>query len=100
MAFTTIEKKGISKFFLETGVDPDKLSLHVSEAAAGTRVHPPHTHAGLEAFYVLEGNGTVDTAGGPQPIGPGQAVVVDATKPHGLANTGTTTMRYVVVIAK
>jgi len=100
MAFVEIAKKGISKFSIETGVDPDKLSLHISEAAPGTRLHPPHTHAGLEGFYVLEGNGVVESASGDQPIGPNEVVIVDASKPHGLVNTGTTKMRYIVIIAK
>ncbi len=100
MAFTEITKKGISKFLLEPGVDPDKLSLHISEAAAGMRVHPPHTHAGLEGFYMIEGHGAVESYSGVQPLGPGECVIVDASKPHGLVNTGTTTMRYIVIIAK
>ena len=100
MAFVEIAKKGISKFSIETGVDPDKLSLHISEAAPGTRLHPPHTHAGLEGFYVLEGNGMVEAASGSQPISPNEVVIVDASKPHGLVNTGTTKMRYIVIIAK
>jgi mannose-6-phosphate isomerase-like protein (cupin superfamily) len=100
MPFTEITKKGLTRFSLETGIDPDKLSLHISEAEPGTRLHPPHTHEGLEAFYVLEGNGTVESAGGRQPIGPNEVVVVDATKPHGLINTGPLKMRYIVIIAR
>ena len=100
MAFTEIAKKNIKKFSLEPGVNPDKLSLHISEAEPGGRVHPPHTHEGLEGFYVFEGNGVVESSSGPQPIGPGECVIVDATKPHGLANTGTVKMRYIVIIAK
>lgn len=100
MPFTEITKKGITKFFLETGVDPDKLSLHISEAEAGGRLHAPHTHSGLEGFYMLEGHGAVESASGVQHIGPGECAIVDATRPHGLANAGATKMRYIVIIAK
>jgi mannose-6-phosphate isomerase-like protein (cupin superfamily) len=100
MSFTQITKKGISKMFLESGVDPERLSLHISEAAAGARLHPPHTHAGLEAFYMIEGTGAVETEGGKQIIGPNECVIVDASKPHGLVNAGKTTMKYIVIIAK
>ncbi len=100
MAFAEISKKGISKFFMETGLDPDKFSMHISEAAPGTRLHPPHTHDGIEAFYMLEGQGTAQTESGSQTIGPNEVAIVDASKPHGLVNTGTTTMRYIVIIAK
>ena len=100
MAFTEITKKGLTTFSLETGIDPERMSVHISEAEPGTRLHPPHTHAGLEGFYVLEGHGTVESAGGRQPIGPNEVVIVDASKPHGLINTRTTKMRYIVIIAK
>ena len=100
MSFTTVTKKGIASFFIEAGVDPNKLSLHISEAAPGGSLHPPHTHAGLEAFYMIEGHGAVETEGGRQAIGPNECVIVDASKPHGLVNTGKTTMKYIVVIAK
>jgi mannose-6-phosphate isomerase-like protein (cupin superfamily) len=89
MAFTEIAKKGIGKFFLESGIDPDKLSLHISEAEAGGRLHPPHTHSGLEGFYMLEGHGAVESASGVQHIGPGECAIA-----------GTTKMRYIVIIAK
>ncbi len=100
MPFTLLAKKGISKFFIQSGADPDKLSLHISEAAAGARLHPPHTHAGLEAFFIIEGHGMVETEDGSQAVGPNECVIVDASKPHGLVNTGSTTMKYIVVIAK
>lgn len=100
MSFATITKKGIASFFVERGVDPDKLSLHISEAAPGVSLHPPHTHAGLEAFYMIDGRGAVDTESGRQEIGPNECVVVDASKPHGLVNIGQTPMRYIVIIAR
>jgi quercetin dioxygenase-like cupin family protein len=100
MPFMQISKKGIGKFFLGPGVDPDSLSLHISEAEAGGRLHPPHTHSGLEGFYMIDGQATVETENGSQPIGPGECAIVDATTPHGLVNTGTTKMRYIVIIAK
>lgn len=100
MAFTEITKRNLSKFWLEAGIDPERFSMHISEAEPGGRLHPPHTHAGVEAFYMLEGHGLVETEGGAQPIGPNEVAVVDATKPHGLVNNGSTKMRYIVIISK
>ena len=100
MPFTQITKRGIARFYLGPGVDSDKLSLHISEAEAGTRLHPPHAHSGLEGFFMLEGQGTVETENGSQTVGPGECVVVDAATPHGLVNTGNSKMRYIVIIAK
>lgn len=100
MAFTEITKKGIARFALENGIDPETFSMHISEAEAGGRLHPPHTHSGIEAFYMIEGHGAVETEAGRQPIGPNEVAVVDATRPHGLVNVGTSKMRYIVIIAK
>jgi mannose-6-phosphate isomerase-like protein (cupin superfamily) len=99
--FTQLSKKGMDGFWIESSLAEDKLSLHISEIAAGTRAHPPHTHSGVEAFYILAGNGTVELADGSTiAVGPNQAVTVDATRMHGLVNTGSTPLKYIVVIAK
>jgi mannose-6-phosphate isomerase-like protein (cupin superfamily) len=100
MSFSQVHVKGLSKCLLDDGVDPDRLHLHVSEIAAGASAHPPHLHAGAEAFYVMEGNGILQVEGDPYPLGPNEAIVVDATREHGLTNTGSTPMRYVVIITR
>lgn len=100
MGMSTVEKKGLAKCLIDTGIDPEALSLHISEIQAGTRAHPPHTHEGVEAFYVLEGNGTVEIEGERYPIGPNEAILLDTTRLHGLVNTGETVMRYMVIIAR
>jgi mannose-6-phosphate isomerase-like protein (cupin superfamily) len=95
-----VQKKGLEKCWLEDSLNPDQLHLHISEIAAGTRAHPPHTHSGAEAFYVLEGSGVIETESGPVPVSANQAVILDASRLHGLANTGSGPMKYVVIIAK
>ena len=92
--------KGIDKCWLEDTLNPDQLHLHVTEIPAGTRAHPPHTHAGVEAFYVLQGSGIIETAGGEVPIQANQAVILDASRMHGLVNTGDGPMKYVVIITQ
>ena len=99
--FTKLDKKGLDGFWIESSLAADRLSLHISEIAPGTRAHPPHTHAGVEAFYILSGSGTVELEDGSQiPLGLNQVVAVDASRLHGLVNTGPTPMKYIVVIAK
>lgn len=98
--FVTVEARGLAKCLLAEGVDPRKLHLHITEIAPGTRPHPPHTHAGVEAFYLLEGNGTVEVEGEAYPIGPNEAIIVDPGQMHGLVNTGSSRMRYIVIIAQ
>jgi len=99
--FTQLNKKGMGGFWIESSLPEDRLSLHISEIPAGARPHPPHSHAGVEAFYVFEGSGVVELADGSAiPVGPNQAVTVDASRVHGLVNTGSVPMKYLVVIAK
>ncbi len=100
MPFTTRQAKGLAKCLVETGIDPEKLRVHISEIAAGTRAHPPHTHDAVEAFYVLEGHGAVEVGRERQAIGPNEAIILDARVLHGLENTGTTPMRYMVIITE
>ena len=95
-----VEKKGLDKCWLEASLDPDRLHLHITEIPAGTRAHPPHTHTGVEAFYVLEGSGVIETESGPISVEANQAVILDSTRQHGLVNTGNGPMKYIVIITK
>lgn len=99
MKFTTQSVKGLHQCIVAEDVNPEALRLHISEIAPGTSAHPPHTHGGVEAFYVLDGYGTLDTEGERYTLGPNDVIVLDPTKLHGLTNTGDTRMRYMVIIA-
>jgi mannose-6-phosphate isomerase-like protein (cupin superfamily) len=99
MVISTIEAKGLTKLLAMPGMVPDKLRMHISEVEAGGRSHPPHTHSGVEGFYVFEGNVTVEVEGQHFSLGANEAMVVDATRPHGIFNSGSTRTRYLVVIA-
>lgn len=99
--FNRFDKKNLEGFWIEDSLAPDRLSMHITEIAAGTRAHPPHTHSGVEAFYIFSGTGTLEVEDGTQiQVGPNQAIVVDPARLHGLVNSGTTPLRYLVVIAK
>lgn len=100
MSFTELQKKGIGKFLIGDTVDPQKLSMHISEVEPGNRSHGAHTHAGLEAFYVFEGQATVEFEGQHFPLNANESLVIDASVPHGIFNSGTTRTKYLVVIAK
>jgi len=98
--FIEIKKKGLSRCSIAASIDPEKLSLHISEIAPGTRAHPPHAHEGVEAFYVLEGSGVIEMEGETIQVESNQAVILDADRMHGLINTGNVPMKYLVVIGK
>jgi mannose-6-phosphate isomerase-like protein (cupin superfamily) len=98
MSFVIRQTKGIDKCLAEAGLDPERLRMHISEIAPGTRAHAPHVHDAVEAFYVLQGQGTIEVGDERHTVGPNEVVILDARVPHGLENTGTTPMRYLVVI--
>ena len=98
--FIEIQKKGLSRCWMAASLDAEKLSLHISEIAPGTRAHPAHAHNGTEAFYVLEGSGVIETEGETIPVESNQAIILDANRMHGLINTGSVPMKYIVIIAK
>ncbi|MBI5032187.1 MAG: cupin domain-containing protein [Chloroflexi bacterium] len=100
MNFAALEKKGLAKFLIGENIDPQKLSIHISEVEPGNRSHAAHTHTGVEAFYVFEGQATVEFEGEQFPLDANQAMAIDATRPHGIFNNGATRTRYMVIIAK
>ncbi len=99
MNVSELQTKGLGKLLAVPGLVPDKLSIHISEVEPGSRSHAAHTHAGgVEAFYVFEGQATVEIEGEQYPIGANQAMVIDATRPHRIFNSGATRTRYLVII--
>ncbi len=98
MAFTERQAKGLTRCLVETGLDPEKLRIHISEIAPGTRSHPPHTHDAVEAFYVLEGHGAVEIGGERHDDRSQRGAHPGCRTLHGLENTGDTPMRYMVMM--
>lgn len=92
--------KGIANYLLDSDLNGEPLHLHVSEVAAGGRSHPPHQHGGTEAFYMLEGEGTLEIGDERHILKAGEAAVFDPQKMHGLVNYSDQPMRYVVVLSK
>jgi (S)-ureidoglycine aminohydrolase len=93
-----VSMKGIPRYLLDERFDGEPLHLHVSEVAPGERSHPPHCHGGYEAFYMLEGEGTLEIEGQPVPLRAGDVAVFDPQRLHGLVNSGSVPMRYIVVL--
>jgi mannose-6-phosphate isomerase-like protein (cupin superfamily) len=100
MKVSALEKKGLARFLVGENVDPQKLSVHISEVEPGNRSHSAHVHTGVEAFYVFEGQVTVEVEGEHFPLNANESMVIDATAPHGIFNSGATRTRYMVIVAK
>ena len=100
MNFLEHTVKGLARCLVDEDLGPERLHLHISEIGPGARAHPPHTHDGVEALYMLEGAGTLEIDGENRLIRAGEAAVFDPTKLHSLVNTGTAPMRYMVIIVR
>jgi mannose-6-phosphate isomerase-like protein (cupin superfamily) len=98
--FSEINAKGLSKYWVAASLDPHKLRIHITEVEPGSRSHSAHTHGGVEVFYVLEGQATVEVEGELYTLDQNQALALDASRPHGIFNGSSARVRYVVIIAQ
>jgi uncharacterized cupin superfamily protein len=100
MNFTEYQSKGLTRYLIDADLRGEPLHFHVSEIGPGERSHPPHQHGGIEGFYLIEGEGTLEIDGERHPLRATEGIIFDPQKLHGLVNTGTSAMRYIVIIAK
>lgn len=100
MNFLEQQVKGLARCLVDEDLPPERLRVHISQVGPGGRAHPPHTHDGVEALYMLEGEGTLEIDGESYLVRANEATVFDPTKLHSLVNTGTASMRYMVIIAR
>jgi quercetin dioxygenase-like cupin family protein len=96
--FRELTIKGISRYMIDERLEGEPLHLHISQIGPGERSHPPHRHGGYEAFYILEGSGTLEIEDERLALRAGETAVFDPNRMHGLLNTGDTLMRYIVVL--
>lgn len=99
-SFRAYQPKGVNRLLVDPAVDPDRLRIHISEIEPGTSAHPPHMHEGVEAFYVLEGEGVLEIGEERYPLRANEGIVLHPGTLHGLVNSGTGRMRYMVIITK
>ena len=92
--------KGVNRFLLDSELEGEPIHVHISEVAAGQRSHPPHRHGGYEAFYMLEGEATIEIEEDRFVLRSNEAMVIDPQKLHGIANHSDAPIRYMVIITK
>jgi mannose-6-phosphate isomerase-like protein (cupin superfamily) len=97
MKFSEIKAKGLARCLAAPGLAPDQLHLHITELEPAKRPHAQHTHAGVEVFYMLEGLATIEVEDELYPLGPNEAIMVDASHPHSILNSGSARARYLVI---
>jgi quercetin dioxygenase-like cupin family protein len=67
------------------------------EFLPGKQLQPPHRHANEEFQYVISGRGTWHLNGQDLPLQAGDLMYAKPGDLHGIANTGTKPMRFLVV---
>jgi uncharacterized cupin superfamily protein len=100
MNFAEHQSKGLARYLIDTDLGGEPLHFHISEVGPGERSHPPHQHGGIEGFYMIEGEGTLEIDGERYPLRASEGIIFDPQKLHGLVNSGDVPMRYIVIIAR
>lgn len=100
MTLVAKSARGLERLLVDEALPPDRLTVHITEVGPGARARPPHTHDGVEGFYIIEGQGVVEVGEERHALGAGEAALIDATTLHGLVNAGAGPLRYMVIIAR
>jgi uncharacterized cupin superfamily protein len=81
-----------------TGLGGHPFDLELGKIPPGFSCCPYHSHATQWEFYIfLEGTGTVRTADGLHPVGPGDVVLHPPGEAHQFTNTGATDLQYFLI---
>jgi mannose-6-phosphate isomerase-like protein (cupin superfamily) len=92
--------KGVARYLIDADLEGEPIHIHISEIGPGERSHPPHRHGGYEAFYMLDGEGTIEIEGETFPIRTNEGMVIDPQKLHGIFNASNARIRYLVILTK
>lgn len=93
---------GVGALFLRVAIDmgdsdQSLLFVHDDVLPAGVTIGGHAHHGSEEVYYVLEGTGVLTLDHVESPVGPGDVSLCKSGHSHGIANTGTTDMRLIVV---
>ena len=99
MALVEHQVKGISRNLLDSDLHGEPLHMHISEVGPHSRVHPPHQHEGCEAYYVIEGEGTLEIEEETCILTANESAVFDPRKLHGFRNDSDQPLRYMVILS-
>jgi uncharacterized cupin superfamily protein len=97
MGCQILKSKGINNYLVDEDLDPEKFILHVSELPPGKNSHEPHSHEGVESFYILDGHATASVGDKDYSLDSGDTVLINAANPHCITNTGEKQVRYLVI---
>ena len=95
-AKTEKTKAGYQYWFADQNFADGKTGK-LSVVGAGLASHPPHRHMEDEFFFVLEGTAEFYLDGERRVIGPMTSLYAPSWHEHGIRNTGTTGLKYLVM---
>ena len=90
--------KGINRHLLDADLQGAPLRFHISEVGPQSRSHAPHQHDGYEAFYMIEGEGTLEIEDETYTLKANESAAFDPQKLHGIRNDTDQPMRYLVIL--
>jgi quercetin dioxygenase-like cupin family protein len=89
--------RGLMYPFVNEQCGAQQLRLHVSVINPGEAPHPPHQHAGEEIIYLIEGTAEALVGDRWQRLEAPTAMFCPEHVMHGMRNSGTAPMKYVVI---
>ncbi|HET7560246.1 MAG TPA: cupin domain-containing protein [Limnochordia bacterium] len=92
-----VHERGFSHPFVGAAIGAGQLQMHLSVIRPGEAAHPPHSHAGEEIMFLLEGQAEATIGDERHQIGPQTALFCPEHVLHGLRNCGEMPMRYLVI---
>lgn len=75
----------------------ESMLTAVLEFLPGKQLQPPHQHANEEFMFIIDGSGTWTLNGQESPIKKGDLMYAKPWDIHGIANSGTDTLKFFVV---
>ncbi len=89
--------RGFSLPYVGDACGARQLRLHMSVIDPGQAAHPPHSHAGEEIMFLLEGQAEATIGDERYVIGPNTALFCPEHVLHGLRNVGSVPIKYLVI---
>lgn len=94
------DPRGYAKIFVDDERGAERLRMHVSVIKPGMRAHDPHQHDGEEIYFILEGEAEVTIKDEAFTAKANTAIFITPNIVHGIRNSGSELLKYMVIIAR
>jgi len=94
-----VHARGFQMPYVNPAVGARQLAMHLSCIEPGLAAHDPHSHAGEEIIFVLEGEAEITLGSERHVVGPNTAIFCPEHAYHGIRNCGDRPLRYLILRA-